>query len=94
VKERIIELLRDNPDYTKQDLMEVLEKASGTIKEHIRHLQKEGRLERIGGRKEGHWKVSEESVKGDPPSQCLRRDKRVKGELKNGMASPVECLRR
>ena len=57
VKEQILELLRDNPSYTKQDLMDVLGKASGTIKEHIRNLQKEGRLKRVGSAKGGHWEV-------------------------------------
>ena len=34
-----------------------MNKANGTIKEHIAGLKKEGLLERVGGRKEGHWKV-------------------------------------
>ncbi|MDA3799784.1 MAG: winged helix-turn-helix transcriptional regulator [Kiritimatiellae bacterium] len=56
-REQIIVLLQDNPRYTKQDLMNVLNKASGTIKEHIRILQQEGKLNRVGSSKDGHWEV-------------------------------------
>jgi len=39
--------------------MDILEKASGTIKEHIRILKKEGRIRRVGADKGGHWEVIE-----------------------------------
>ncbi|WP_395947037.1 RNA-binding domain-containing protein [Caedibacter taeniospiralis] len=56
-KEMVLELLRQNPKYTKSDLMRVLAKADGTIKEHIANLKKEGRLKRVGGTKSGYWEV-------------------------------------
>ncbi len=59
-RDEIIILLKKNPELTKLELMSQLNKASGTIKEHIRILQRDGRLQRIGSRKTGHWKVLNE----------------------------------
>ncbi len=59
-QEMILELLRENPKYTKKDLMNILNKADGTIKKHLSNLQKEGRLKRVNGRKFGHWEVKKE----------------------------------
>ena len=56
-RDRIVQLLRKNPRLTKKDLMEILHKASGTIKEHIRILKKEGRIKRVGPDKGGHWEI-------------------------------------
>ena len=56
-RDHIIQLLRENPSLTKQDLMGKLQKASGTIKEHIRILQREGAIKRVGPAKGGHWEV-------------------------------------
>ena len=56
-RERIILLLREDSRLTKQDLMRKLQKASGTIKEHIRILKREGVIKHIGPAKGGHWEV-------------------------------------
>ena len=57
VKEQIVDLLNNNPNLTRRELVGILDKSDATIKEHIRNLQKEGRLERIGSTKGGHWEV-------------------------------------
>ena len=57
-KDRILELLQQNPKYTKADLIQILGKADGTIKEHISNLKKEGKLKRIGSTKSGYWEVT------------------------------------
>lgn len=56
-KEMILELLRENPKYIKEDLMKILNKGDGTIKGHLADLKKEGKLKRIGSTKAGYWKV-------------------------------------
>ena len=56
-KARILTLLKDNTQLTKADLMKILGKSRGTINEHIINLKNEGLLERVGGRKQGHWEV-------------------------------------
>jgi len=56
-KVKVITLLKDNPKLTKADLMKILNKSRGTINEHIINLKNEGKLQRVGGRKEGYWEV-------------------------------------
>jgi len=50
-------LLKENPRCTKNNLMQILNKADGTIKEHLTNLKKEGIIKRIGSTKNGYWKV-------------------------------------
>ncbi len=40
--------------------MTMLNKADGTIKEHLSNLKKEGKLQRVGSTKSGYWKVLDE----------------------------------
>lgn len=58
-RKEILNLLKRNPEYTKDDLKEILGKADGTIKEHLSILKKEGYIKRVGGRKSGHWEIIE-----------------------------------
>ncbi len=58
-RDEIVKLLHKNPFYTKEDLMRILQKADGTIKEHLARLKKEGKISRKGGRKDGYWEVIE-----------------------------------
>lgn len=58
-RDQILMLLHENPKYTKEDLMRLLNKADGTIKEHLAKLKKEGKIIRLGGRKDGYWEVEE-----------------------------------
>ena len=58
-KDQIITLLKAHPEYTKKDLMNILKKADGTVKEHLSKLKHKGVLKRVGGRKFGHWEVKE-----------------------------------
>ena len=53
----IIEMLRDNPDITLQELANTIGKSLRTVKMAIKALQESGKIERIGGKKNGSWKV-------------------------------------
>ena len=55
--QKILDYLAENPTATIVDLQAVLNKANGTIKEHITKLKQSGRLERVGGDNGGYWKV-------------------------------------
>ena len=55
--QKILDYLAENPTATIVDLQAVLNKANGTIKEHITKLKQSGKLERVGGDNGGHWKV-------------------------------------
>lgn len=56
-QEQILALLTENPKLTKEELMSILNKSDGTIKEHIAKLKEKGVLKRVGGRKSGHWEI-------------------------------------
>ena len=56
-RDKIIELLKANPMYTRQDLMQELNKADATIKKHLERLKRDGKLKRVGSTKAGHWEV-------------------------------------
>jgi ATP-dependent DNA helicase RecG len=57
LQQKIMELLRKNPKYTRQELAIALKRSDATIKEHIANLKKLGLLERTGSTKAGFWKV-------------------------------------
>lgn len=56
-KEQVLELLSVDSKMTREDLAHEIGVSANTIKQHLANLQKEGKLERIGGRKDGEWKL-------------------------------------
>lgn len=56
-KEKILELLSKDVKLTREALAKELNLSSDTIKKHLASLQKENRLKRVGGRKNGEWRV-------------------------------------
>ena len=56
---KILELIRENKEITRQELADKLDMTIDGIDWNIRKLKKEGMLERIGPDKGGHWKVLE-----------------------------------
>ncbi len=53
----IIELIQMNAYITIPEMVEEIGKSSSTIHRHIDSLVAEGKLERVGSRKNGYWKV-------------------------------------
>jgi predicted HTH transcriptional regulator len=60
VEKMLIVLLRGNPSLTRAKLVELTAKSERTIQRATKTLQDKGIIERIGSRKSGYWKVSEE----------------------------------
>jgi len=56
-KDRLLELLRENPHLTRSALAQALRKSENTIKGHLASLRSENRLERIGSDRDGYWRV-------------------------------------
>ena len=54
---KILELLYANNNLTREDLAKEIGVSSDAIKHHLSNLQKDKLLTRIGGRKDGYWKV-------------------------------------
>ena len=57
-EEKIISLLRDNPNITKPELAKQIGLGKTSIDNYISSLKKKGVLERVGSNKKGYWKVS------------------------------------
>ena len=53
-------LLKKSPNLTRIELAEKTGVTPDGIKQHIAKLKRNGLLERIGGRKDGYWKVIDE----------------------------------
>jgi predicted HTH transcriptional regulator len=56
-RDKIIDLLRENPKMTREEIALLLGKSQNTIKEHLARLKLEERMERIGSDCDGYWKV-------------------------------------
>jgi len=57
--ENVIALISKNKVITAKDIANALEISSRTAQRTLENLQKQKRIERIGGRKEGYWKILE-----------------------------------
>ena len=56
-KEKLIEYIKENKNITREELALNLDISINGVKQHILNLKKENRLERVGGRKNGEWRV-------------------------------------
>ena len=55
--EIVLEMIRENPSITREELSQRIGITPDGIKYHISKLKGEGILERIGGDKGGYWKI-------------------------------------
>jgi ATP-dependent DNA helicase RecG len=60
-KEQILELLSSDGKMTREELAESIGVSANAIKQHLANLQTEKKLKRVGGRKDGYWKVIAET---------------------------------
>ncbi len=63
--EKILELIKQNDSITIAELSAVLNISTRAVEKHLSNLQKEKRLKRVGGRKEGHWQLILPNVDGN-----------------------------
>jgi len=61
--QKILTLIKENPQITRNELAKALGISSDGVKYHLNNLKKEGLLKRIGGRKGGYWAVEEKDEK-------------------------------
>lgn len=55
--QKILDLIKENPDITRNELANLIGISEDGIKYHINYLKKKGFLERIGPDKGGYWKI-------------------------------------
>ncbi len=56
-RQRIIEEMRNNPNITQQQLIDLVGVGKKTIENNISFLKENGYIERIGSNKAGYWNV-------------------------------------
>ena len=56
-KEKIVEFLKENPKMTRDELAQNIGVSNNAIKQHLSDLKSNGILKRLGGRKDGYWKI-------------------------------------
>lgn len=56
-REKIINIIRDNPTVTQLELSNMLQISTKTIEKHIKNLREDGIIRRVGPDKGGHWEV-------------------------------------
>jgi len=57
--QKIIDLIRENPYVTTQEMADAIGIIRRTVAKHVRSLQDQGIIKRIGPDKGGHWEVIE-----------------------------------
>jgi len=57
MSEKILWLIKDNPEISAKELAYIVNRSSRTIERTVAKLKKEGRIKRIGPDKGGHWEV-------------------------------------
>ncbi len=55
--DKILRLLKNNPQYSQQDLAQLVNLTLDGVRYHIKNLQKQKRIKRVGSKKTGSWKV-------------------------------------
>jgi biotin operon repressor len=54
---RIIEILKEEPDISQEALADKIGSTRRIIQKYIKVLKESGRIERVGGKRYGHWEV-------------------------------------
>ena len=62
VSDQILALLAQQPGRSAKDLAGLLDKTPRTIERHLKALREQGRIQRVGSDKAGHWQIIERSA--------------------------------
>lgn len=56
-KNKILDIIKENPHITKNELLKILDVSDTTIDKNIAYLKKYNYIKRIGSRKSGYWDI-------------------------------------
>ena len=56
---RIIEKIKEQPDISQEALGESIGVTRRVVHKYINVLKESGRIERVGGKRYGHWKIND-----------------------------------
>lgn len=57
IQAELINLLKENPSYTYDDLAEKINRIRETVRVNLRRLEGLGIIKRVGADKNGHWEI-------------------------------------
>ena len=56
---KIIEILKEKPDISQEALGENMGVTRRVVQKYINVLKESGRIERVGGKRYGYWKIND-----------------------------------
>jgi len=56
---KVLELLKKNPSYTREDIKSIIGVSVSTVDRALRGLNNKGKIKRVGSDKTGHWEIIE-----------------------------------
>jgi ATP-dependent DNA helicase RecG len=57
VKDQILALLAQEPRLSAKEEASLLNKTTRTVERHLKVLREQGRIQRVGSDKSGHWEI-------------------------------------
>lgn len=57
-EEKVLNILKESPEIKLQEVADKIGKSLRTVKTAVKSLQEQGKVERVGGKKKGSWKVN------------------------------------
>lgn len=57
--DKIIEVIQNDPKITQVELVKILNIPYRSLQRKMDEMKDSGRIERIGGKRYGHWKINE-----------------------------------
>ena len=57
VPDQILALLAQEPRLSAKEVASLLDKTTRTIERHLKALREQGRIQRVGSDKAGHWEI-------------------------------------
>ena len=64
-REKIINIIRDNPTVTQLELSNMLKKSPKAIEKHIKNLREDGIIRRVGPDNGGYWEVLVSDIRAE-----------------------------
>jgi ATP-dependent DNA helicase RecG len=59
VTDQILALLAQEPRLSAKEMASLLNKTTRTVERHLKVLREQGRIQRVGSDKSGHWEIIE-----------------------------------
>ncbi len=59
LEKKLMKILRNNPHITQGDIVKMLDTSRATVQRMMKTLIEQRKIERIGGKRYGHWEINE-----------------------------------